>query len=223
MTRYQTGDLFVFPLRPTGEWMYARLMLDIQRQCVQPQLIEVGTPLYSFPRALLIEVYGPVLATADAAAAAAVADAETDVLIPGMLVSQGCFKSGIWRVIGHRDVGPTTVEFPEALVHREGGTYVVRGEVRLPLDISFKQAREINAYTTAYPCGILGEIALYQLGRAVEIGKPDAAVELRDLSRSDLRFSPYRARIYKRLREDQDLSYNQLSRRRGFDLRRFYP
>lgn len=220
MNTYKTGDLFAFPLRPTEEWMCARIMLDIQRQCVQPQLIEVGTPLHSFPRALLIEVHRPVFATAEAAATEIGADA--DVLIPGMLVSQGCFKSGSWRVIGHRDADPATVEFPEALVHREGGTYVVRGEVRLPLDISFEKAREINAYTTEYPCGILDEIALYQLGRADEIGKPDAAVKLRDLGRSDLRFSPHRAWVYERLGEDQDLSYHQLSKRRGHDLSRFY-
>jgi hypothetical protein len=69
MTNYTTGDLFVFPLRPTGEWMGARLMLDIERQCVQPKLIDLGTPLYAFPKARLIEVYRPVCATAEAAAA----------------------------------------------------------------------------------------------------------------------------------------------------------
>jgi hypothetical protein len=31
MNDYITGDLFVFPLRPMGEWMGARLMLDIER------------------------------------------------------------------------------------------------------------------------------------------------------------------------------------------------
>lgn len=58
MKRYETGDLFVFPL-PTGEWMCGRVMLDIGRQCVQPKLLEVGSPLASFPNALLIEVYRP--------------------------------------------------------------------------------------------------------------------------------------------------------------------
>lgn len=222
MNDYVAGDLFIFPLRPTGEWMGARLMLDIERQCVQPKRIEMGSPLYAFPKALLIEVYRPVFATAEAAAAAVGTIAEADVLIPGVFVSQGCLERELWRVIGRRDVDPATVAFPEALIHQQGKTHLVQGEVRRPLDISFKRAREINAYTTEYPCGILGEIALYQLGRADEIGKPDAAVKLRDLGRSDLRFSPHRAWIYEWLGEKPESSYHQRSRRMGHDLHRFY-
>ena len=224
MNDYTAGDLFIFPLRPTGEWMGARLMLDVERQCVQPKRIELGSPLYAFPKALLIEVYRPVFATAEAAAAvaAAIAGAEADILIPGIFVSQGCFESGSWRVIGHRAVDPATVAFPEALIHKQGRTHLVQGEVSRPLEISFKKVREINAYTTAYPCGILGEIALFQLGRADEIGKPAAALKLRDLARSDLRFSPHHAWIYEQLGEKPDVSYQLLAKRRGHDLRRFY-
>jgi hypothetical protein len=220
MNDYRKGDFFVFPLRPTGEWMVARLMLDIERQCVQPKRIEVGSPLYAFPKALLIEVYRPVVATAEAAAA--VAGAEADVLMPGILVSQGCFGRGGWRVVGHRAVDPAAVAFPEALVHKQGRTHLVQGEVSRRLEISFKKAREINAYPTEHPCGLLDEIVLYQLGRADEIGKPEAALALRDLARSDLRFSPHRAWVYEQLGEAPDASYHQLAQRRGHDLRRFY-
>jgi hypothetical protein len=219
MKNYRTGDIFVFPLRATGEWMGARIMLDIHRQCVQPGLIERGSPLYAFPKALLIEIYRPVFPTADVTEADVTS---AGVLIPGMLISQGCFGVEGWHVIGHRDVDPARVEFPETLVNQGAQAYFVRGEVEIPVDISFKTIREINAYKTECPCGILGEVALYQSGRADEIDKPDAAVTLRDLSRSDLRFSTYRNWIYERLGEDQDSSYYHLSTRMGHDLSRFY-
>lgn len=216
MKTYKAGDLFAFPL-PTGEWMCGRAMLDVGLQCVQPKLLEVGSPLASFPSALLIEVYRPVFPTADVTED----DAPADALIPGIFVPTGCFENGAWHVIGHREVDPARVEFPETLINRGAKAYFVRGEVELPVELSFKKIREINAYKTEYPCGILGEIALYQLGRADEIEKPEAAVRLRDLGRSDLRFSAYRSWIYERLGEE-DQSYHGMSRRMGHDLSRFY-
>lgn len=104
----------------------------------------------------------------------------------------------------------------------KGQAYFVRGEVELPVELSFKKIREIDAYKTEYPCGILGEIALFQLGRAEEIVKPEVAVKLRDLGRSDLRFSTYRSWIYHRLGEEEDQSYDQMSKCMGHDLSRFY-
>ena len=217
MKNRKTGDLFLFPL-PTGEWMGGRVMLDVNRQCVQPKLLDPGSPLASFPKALLIEVYRPVFSTPDVRENDI---ASADVLIPGMSVSAGCFENGVWHTIGHQEVDPATVEFPETLVNKGPQAYFVRGEVEIPVDVSFKKIREINAYKTEYPCGILGEIALYQLGRADEIDKPDVAVRLRDLARSDLRFSPYRRWIVERL-DEEDQSYHQLSKRMGHDLSRFY-
>jgi hypothetical protein len=219
MKNYKTGDLFVFPLRATGEWMCARIMLDIHRQCVQPALIETGSPLYSFPKALLVEIYRPVFSTSDVTAGAMTL---AEVLVPGMFVSTGCFEKGVWHIIGHREVDPAAVEFPETLVNKGAKAYFVRGEVELPVEISFRKIREINAYKTEYPCGILGEIALYQLGRADEIDKPEVVVKLRGLGRSDLRFSKYRGWIYERLGEEAEQSYHQVSNRTGHDLSRFY-
>jgi len=114
------------------------------------------------------------------------------------------------------------VEFPETLVNKGSKAYFVRGEVELPIEISFRKIREINAYKTEYPCGILGEVALYQLGRADEIDKPEVAVKLRDLGSSDLRFSTYRSWIYERLGEEAEESYHHVSNRTGHDLSRFY-
>lgn len=145
-----------------------------------------------------------------------------EVLIPGLFVSRGCFENGIWHIIGHREVDPVTVEFPETLVNKGSKAYFVRGEVEVPIEIGFKKIREINAYKTAYPCGILGEIALHQLGRVDEIDKPEVAIKLRDLSRSDLRFSEYRNWIYELLGEDEDQPYHQISNRMGHNLSRFY-
>ena len=199
--------------------MCARIMLDIDRQCVQPALIEMGSPLYSFPKALLVEVYRPVFSTSDVTADAITS---AEVLVPGMFVSTGCFGKGGWHIIGHREVDPAAVEFPETLVNKGSKAYFVRGEVELPIEISFRKIREINAYKTEYPCGILGEVALYQLGRADEIDKPEVAVKLRDLGSSDLRFSTYRSWIYERLGEEAEESYHHVSNRTGHDLSRFY-
>ncbi len=198
--------------------MCGRIMLDINRQCVRTRLLEAGSPLASFPKALLIEVYRPAFSTSDVTKE----DVSADVLIPGMFVSIGCFENGIWHVIGHREVDPTAVEFPETLINKGAKAYFVRGEIELLVDLRFTKIREINAYKTEIPCGILGEVALYQLGRADEIDKPEAAVRLRDLGRSDLRFSAYRNWIYERLGEEKDQTYDQMSKRMDHDLNRFY-
>ena len=199
--------------------MAARVMLDVHQQCVRPKLLDVGSPLASFPKALLIEVYRPVFPALEVAEDHV---ASADVLIPGMYVSAGCLKHGGWHLIGHREVDPATVEFPETLINKGARAYFVRGEVQTQIDISFPETRKINAYKTEYPCGILGEIALYQLGRAYEMDKPEVAVKLRDLARSDLRFSAYRSTIHEQLDGEDDESYHELSRRMGHDLSRFY-
>ena len=217
MRNHRTGTVFAFPL-PTEEWMCGRGTLDVYHQCVRPNLIAGDSPLRPFPRALLVEVYRPVFLTSDLPAPLVSAH----LLIPGIFISEGCLEKNVWKVVGHHDVAPDEVEFPVTLVSKGPHTHLVRGEIELPIDLSFKDVRAINAYKTEYPCGILGEIVLYQLGRADEIDKPEIAVKLRDLARSDLRFSEHRDRIYDLLGEDKDAPYHQMAKRLGHDLSRFY-
>lgn len=218
MKNFKTGDIFVFPL-PTGEWMCGRIMFDIKNQCIHPKLLDQNSPLLSLPKSLLVEVYQLVSPSPEVKEDHITF---TDVLIPGIFISTGCFENERWRIIGYREVDPTNVEFPETLINKGPKGYFVRGEVELPIEISFKKIREISCYKTEYPCGILGEIALCQLGQSDAIKKPEATINLSNLSRSDLRFSPYRNGIYEQLNESTDQSYDQMAKRKGFDLGRFY-
>lgn len=214
MKNFITGDLFAFQL-PTEEWMFGRILLDIYQQCIKPDLLETGSPLASFPKALLVEIYETV---SDSPRPADL----TNRLIPGMFVTPGSFQNDQWQIVGHQDVNPETVEFPEALINKGRGAHFVRGEISLPIDLSFQQVQELNVYLTEHPSGRIGQICLYHLNRKEEINKPPKIIELSNLGRSDVRFTAYRHSIYHKLNEPEHQSYFEMALRLKYDLRRFY-
>ncbi|AMS32695.1 hypothetical protein AEM42_10440 [Betaproteobacteria bacterium UKL13-2] len=214
MVKFQTGDIFTFKLS-TDEYMCGRIMLDIKKQCVRPKLLPPDSPLYFFNGSLLVEIYKstalkPVIN-------------RSEILIPGIFLGSDCLESGTWSIIGHQDVNPQEVEFPEALIGHGLRAQFLRGELALNIDLKEEELKKINVYKTKKPSGILGEICLYQLGRADEITNSWVhSIEVFNLNSSDLRFSQHRSEIYRLLGEKENQSYFEMSSRLGYNIQRFY-
>ncbi|MFN6471993.1 MAG: Imm26 family immunity protein [Nostoc sp. SerVER01] len=214
MTKFKAGDIFAFKL-PTNEYMSGRIMLDVKQQCIRPKLLKPDSPLNFFNGSLLVEVYK--LTSSEPTLH------RSEVLIPGVFVSSNSLESGEWSIIGHEDVSPTEVEFPEAMVAHGLRAQFVKGEIALDIDLKEEDLERLNVYRTKKPSALLGEISLYYLGRADEINNPRLRdIELRSLKDSDLRFTEYRSDIYLLLGKDENQSYYEMSNRLGYDIRRFY-
>jgi hypothetical protein len=147
----------------------------------------------------------------------------SEILIPGIFLGSDCLESGTWSIIGHQDVNPQEVEFPEYLVGSGLCAKFVRGEISLNLDLRESDVDRVNVYGTKKSSATLGEICLYHLGRSHEINNPRLKnIELRSLKNSDLRFSQHRSEIYGFLGEDPNQSYYKMSTKFGYDIQRFY-
>ena len=214
MVKFQTGDIFTFKLS-TDEYMCGRIMLDIKKQCVRPKLLPPNSPLNFFNGSLLVEIY-------KSTAIQPIID-NSEILIPGIFIGSDCLESGTWSIIGHQDVNPQEVEFPEYLVGSGLRAKFVRGEISLNLDLRESDVDRVNVYGTKKSSATLGEICLYHLGRSHEINNPRLKnIELRSLKNSDLRFSQHRSEIYGFLGEDPNQSYYKMSTKFGYDIQRFY-
>ena len=203
MAKYKTGDLFQFEAPGKGP-ITARILLDIKRQCIKRGSVAADSPLRMVAEALLVEVYRG----SDAQPPQGV-----DPLIPGVLVDSGGFDTDEWRISGSGVVDPTKVEFPQALTAYGSDPYFIRGEVKLPLKLSYPDMTRIKVYVAVTPSSWLANIAAKYLGaESSHIG----------LARSDLRFSEHRAEVYRGLDDDPNQPYFEFSKKQGFDLSRFY-
>jgi len=214
MARFRTGDIFSFPL-PNGEYLSGRILLDVKQQCVRPKRLKPDSPLGFFSNTLLLETYTRTSSTPSAA--------PSEVLIPGVFMDAGSLQSGLWEIVGHQEVDPTTVEFPESLLNLGPHPHFVRGEILLPLGLTSGDLARINVYRTIEPSSMLGEKCAYYLER---LSSPESAAlppgDIRSLAGSDLRFSEYRDEVYQALGQDKDQSYYEMSTRLGHDIGRFY-
>jgi hypothetical protein len=212
--RYKAGDIFSFELVP-GEYLSARILLDIKKQCIQSKLISSGNPLYFFGSCVLVEAYSQ--STPEPTAV------PSDILIPGIFIGSNIIARGVWKVIGHEPVDPTTVEFPEALIGSGPRVRFNRGEVELSIQIEQGELDHIKVYNMIHGGGFLPEICLTYLGRGEEINNPLAPdLKRRGLEDCDLRFSEHREEVYSRIDADPNESYYELSKRLGHDITRFY-
>ena len=213
MPSFAAGDLFSFPIS-ASEYMLGRVVLDVKQQCIRPRKLPDSSPLRFFADAILVEAYARVDTIATSVPSA--------VLIPGIFIDSDMLASGKWPIVGHQDIHPGSVEFPEAL--SGGGQCVfLRGEVRLPLPLTVQQVETLNVYKTQHGSGLLPLICLYYLGRLNDCcGQGIANVESLDLKYSDLRFSNQRNTIYALLGENPSLPYFDMSVKYGFDVTRFY-
>lgn len=210
---YRAGDLFGVPL-PDGSFATARILLDVSAQCLEPKKIERSSPLKPFEGAVLVEVYDGIGATASPRVG--------HVIVPGVFISTrqlAATGKGRWSVVGHVEVDPAGVEFPEALLHADGRVGFVRGEIERVIDIDQSNLDKYRCRPAVVNPAAFVSTCLYYLDRKHLIGFNP---ELATLASSDLRFTPWRHEIYSFLREDADRSYRDWSNSLGLDLARFY-
>jgi hypothetical protein len=213
--KFKAGDIFALEL-PTGEYITGRVLLDVKNQCIRPKLLSSDSRLGFFNGYVLTEIYKQTFSEPTAE--------RSEVLIPGIWTDSGSLKDGHWQIISHEEVDPTQVEFPEAFILYGARTILfTRGEIEIPIEMTYEEYKQINVLKTKGASGWLGETCLYYLGRKDEINDPDLAdVELRSLKHADLRFNDFRSEAYRRLGEDENISYFEMSLKHGHDIRRFY-
>jgi hypothetical protein len=212
--RFKAGDIFSFQL-PAGEYMTGRVMLDVKQQCVRPKLLESGSALGSYNGSVLTEIYRKTFLEPMAEC--------SEILIPGIWTDAISLTEGYWQIIGHEEVDPTAVEFPESFIGHGARTILFRkGEIKLPIDMTNEEYEQLRVRGATNASGFLGETCLYYLGRKDEINDPELVdVELRSLKHSDL-LNEFRSEAYHRLGEDENQSYFEMSLKHGHDIHRFY-
>ena len=201
-----------------GEYGCGRIVLDVGRQCVRSRLIQQQSALSSYNGKLLIEVFRATYADVPSFEKLNL----SEVLLPGMFVAPTSLENGTWSVLGHKPVDPTRIEFPEGLMRNGNRAFFRRGEISLPVDLSFADVQRIRTQIPTHPSGAIQAYALYRMGRVAEIDPMYQVPEIFSLKTSDLRYSPYRREVYGLLSEDPQQSYFAMSTSVGYDVRRFY-
>ena len=215
MTIPKAGDIFKFPIT-SNEFAFGRIMLNISAQCVKTKKIDRDNDLWPFREYLLVQVYQQTT-KGDT-------PSKNDILLPGIMMSGGCIEDKTWDIVDFKEVKPQEVEFPEGLSSEKAiKGALMKGECRIVFDMEFSEIEKINIPPIGNPCKILPEVVLFQLGRKDEINNPRLTnKEFRNPASFDLRFSPYREKIFELAGIDPGESYYELSKRLGFDVSRFY-
>lgn len=211
-TKYTCGDIFAVPVY-NEHFVFGRVMLDVSKQCIRTGLIETSSPLQFFGSCLLVEMYNTLSAEP--------VFSKADVLIPGVFIDARSFKSGLFKVVGHKPVDPAQVEFPEALASLQTGTVFQRGEVCLPVKLSSADLDRIHVYPTITPSLSIQDHCLFYMGKQHLVQHQWA--DRMNLEHSDLRFAEFhRKTVYKLLDMEANEPYNSLSRKMGFAIERFH-
>lgn len=197
MPQPTVGDLFDL------HGLVGRVMLNVHRQCVKPGHLRDGSPLFFFSSSLLIEI----------------AEAHR-VLVPGVWVETAALKKIAFS--GTRAVDPDEVEFPVPLTIVNGKVAVVRGEVRVPLPIDASEYDALGTRESILGLYLIAAEAMRLAGREADMEAGLREEGRGELARSDLRFSPHRARIESLMPDAFATPYSVWARKRGADLARFY-
>jgi len=211
----EPGVLFSVPLNES-ECAFGRIMLNLETQCIGPKLLAEGCILNMHPETALMELYRETTSGE--------LPASRTVLIPGLLTGYSLIENGLWKTLGRVEVDVQEVKFPEWLGSRSVSEGVLlQGEIGSPFPMSMDELEEIEIEPGSLAAITVGELILYQLNRKDEIKFPGLTnVEVRNLGRHDLRFSPNRDLVYELAGLDPNESYYERSKRMGFDLKRFY-
>jgi hypothetical protein len=208
----KSGDIFRFPLN-SREWAFGKIWLDIQKG-IDSKKINKESPLFAFPKSILVEIYVET-------STGKLPDKRKS-LIPGIFTGSGCLKDETWEIIGNEKVDAKEIDFPEGLSsEKTTQAAFIKGEVRKLFDMEFEEIEKIGIVPNIQPCRIFHEFVLFHLGRRNEIDNPYLEnIELRNLGKYDLRFSSVRKKILDLAGLDENESYNEMSKRFGFDLER---
>jgi hypothetical protein len=208
------GDVFLV-LLPDGTYLSGRLLLDF-KVLIDKGLLQ-DSPLRSKGEAFLVEMHSRVVATP--------VYRHSPVLIPGAFLANSGLPQGIgydWPIVGHQRVTPHELAFPEELIgyiHAGGEILFQCGEIRFLLPLTDLDLDQINARPTWHNPEIWPYLCLHALGREDMLPKEYRGVTL---ARSDLRFSPHRARVYQHLPLDPNCSYYENQGELGLNIDRFF-
>src|SRR5687768_10419316 len=120
-SRAKAGDIFAMKI-PNGQFIFGRIMLDLEEQCRKPGLIEPGSSLW-LGECYLIQVFELVADTP--------VYRHSDVAINGMIVDDYAFLEDIWKVVDHKKKSPSEIDFNEYLFPDGDFLSIVKGEVRI--------------------------------------------------------------------------------------------
>ncbi len=216
MTKFKAGDIFTFQL-PNQQYGFGRILLDVSRQCIEPNLIDKSSPLDFFAGCILVELYKqisdrPILTN-------------SEILIPGIYCMDDELDS-IWTIVGHQKIDPLKIDFPEYVSSRGVHDCFTKGEIRLFFPKKAVRypnnniAEDLGIRPSFGSAGGLPYICLYysNLKHLITPMNPEAY----NRDNTDLRLSEHRSKIYQMLEEDENQSYYEMSSKLGLDVTRFY-
>ena len=125
--------------------------------------------------------------------------------------------------LGHIPVDYTQIEFPETLSNNDfrSVVFLKRGEISLQTRLTLSEGKQIDIRSSLEYPDVLGDASLFFQNRQ-DLIKEDVLFDSY-LTDSNLRYHPeLRKRVYEEMGEDPTLSYYEFSKKRGFDLARFY-
>jgi hypothetical protein len=211
MSNYKIGDIFSIQL-PNQKYIFGRILLDVNKQCVKPKLIDTNSPLSSYDGCLLVEIYKELSDNPNFLG--------QEKLIPGFFLMPDPIAEQEWLIIDHLEVDPQQVEFPETIFLYNGRQVFQRGEISLPIPEQLDENDGWDIYPSITSPYALPKICLYYLGLK-EFLTP-AQQNTMTLERLDFRFSHLRRELYEKIRENENESYYEMSIRLGYDIRKFY-
>ncbi|MBX3163560.1 MAG: immunity 26/phosphotriesterase HocA family protein [Bacteroidetes bacterium] len=206
---YKAGDIFAIQIE-NGQYVFGRILLDIPRQCIEPNLVADDNPLRMM-KCLVLEGYNllkdePVFEDAP-------------VIINGYLAYDSAFVDGVFKIVGHKAVNPKEVEFPGYFdINLFGEVTFERGEISIPLNISEDEADSFELFGGIHFSEAFDTVILTLMGRT------DLVQEKAELKYSDIRFNSAekQEQIYNIVGKEMSLPYYELALRKGIYTARFF-
>lgn len=212
----KAGDIYAVPLND-NEYFFIRVLINVWSQCVEPDKIRTDSALAFAAKCCLIEIYRDTTSKPENFK-------NGDILIPGLFCSFKSFvENGQWTFVGNQEVDINKIYFPAFIqsLGMQNGQFV-RGEVRIEFPMRVNEVETIGIFPESYPGAGLKVLYLYNAGRKKEIPPNYEDIDRFDISQKDLYFSHHLAEVKKHAGTDVDLGYNELGKKYGFDLNRFY-
>ncbi|MEZ4875166.1 MAG: Imm26 family immunity protein [Flavobacteriaceae bacterium] len=216
MINYKPGDIFSFPIH-SEEFGFGRILLDVYAQGIKPSKIDKQSPIYFTDNTILVELYKNTHKDPEKL------PNDLEPLVSGIFTSNGFIVSNDWNIIDFNVVQPTTIDFPEFVAQKGAFSSIfIKGELKQEIELPFVKMNEIAIKPKSFPGIMFGPLMLYNLGRKEEIQLPNINARSIDLAHLDVRFSPSREEIHSLLPIEFNNPYDELSKMKGFDIKRFY-
>jgi Immunity protein 26 len=205
------GKLFAIPL-PKGDYCFAKVTLDLDKfskfegnknkfssftdGCLLTKIFKESSPDLNFT--------------------------PSEALLPGIIIFPWVFDDD-WIYVRDLPFDPKEVEFPEnvgRMDHSKGQGVFAKGDIHIEIPINSSTIDKIRCQTTIRQPISVANYYLYIMDRHEEID-PDLIGGC-DCRKTDLRYSKYRKKIYKKTPFKQDQTYYEQQKQFGCDLEGFY-